>query len=71
MRGVGFFLIVVALLNFLVTAWIVLALYRAKLPEDYVKIVLEKASEATRTDLNAQLAKLPSDNHLWSGALPS
>jgi hypothetical protein len=69
MRGVGVFLIVVALLNFLVAALVVLAIYRTKLPEDYVKVVLEKASEATRTDLNAQLAKLPPDNHLWGIAI--
>ena len=69
MRGVGVFLIVVALLNFLVAALLVLAIYRAKLPEEYVKVVLEKASEATRTDLNAQLAKLPPDNHLWGIAI--
>jgi len=69
MRGVGFFLVVVALLNFLVAALIVLAIYRAKLPEDYVKVVLEKASETTRTDLNVQLSKLPPDNHLWGIAV--
>ena len=69
MRGVGFFLIVVALLNFLVAALVVLAIYRAKLPEDYMKVVLEKASETTRTDLNAQLSKLPPDNHLWGIAI--
>jgi hypothetical protein len=69
MRGVGFFLIVVALLNFLVAALVVLAIYRAKLPEDYVKVVLEKASETTRTDLKAQLTRLPPDNHLWGIAL--
>jgi hypothetical protein len=69
MRGVGVFLIVVALLNFLVAALLVLAIYRAKLPEEYVKVVLEKASEATRTDLNAQLSKLPPDNHLWGIAI--
>ena len=37
--------------DFLFAALVVLAIYRAKLPEDYVKVVLEKASEATRTDL--------------------
>jgi hypothetical protein len=69
MGGVGVFLIVIALLNFLVAALVVLAIYRAKLPEDYVRVVLEKASETTRTDLNAQLAKLPPDNHLWGIAI--
>jgi hypothetical protein len=69
MRGVGVFLIVVAFLNFLVAALVVLAIYRAKLPEDYVKLVLEKASEATRTDLYAQLSKLPPDDHLWGIAI--
>jgi hypothetical protein len=69
MRGVGVFLIVVGLLDFLFAALVVLAVYRAKLPEDYVKVVLEKASEATRTDLNTQLAKLPPDNHLWGIAI--
>jgi hypothetical protein len=69
MGGVGVIFIVVALLNFLVSALIVLAIYRAKLPEDYVKVVLEKASETTRTDLNAQLAKLPLNNQLWGIAI--
>jgi len=69
MRGVGFFLVVVALLNLLFAALVVLAIYRAKLPEDYMKVVLEKASETTRTDLNAQLSKLPPDNHLWGIAI--
>jgi hypothetical protein len=66
---VGVFLIVVAVLNFLVAALVVLAIYRAKLPEDYVKVVLEKASETTRTDLKVQLAKLSLDNHLWGIAI--
>src|SRR5207247_1780886 len=66
-----FFLIVIALLDFLVAALIVLAIYRAKLPEDYVKVVLEKASETTRTDLKAQLSNLPPDDHLWGIAASS
>ncbi len=65
MQGVGSFLVVVALLDFLVAALVVLAIYRAKLPEDYVKVVLEKASEATRTDLNTQLSHLPPNHQLW------
>jgi hypothetical protein len=69
MQGVGLFLVVVAILNFLVAGLVVLAIYRTKLPEDYVKVVLEKASETTRTDLNAQLSKLPPDNHLWGIAI--
>src|SRR5262249_43319151 len=69
MRGVGFFLIVIALLNFLVAALVVLAIYRTKLPEDYVKMVVDKASETARTDLNAQLSKLPPDNQLWGIAI--
>ena len=46
-----------------------LDLYRTKLPEAYVETVLEKASETTRTDLNAQLSKLPPDDHLWGIAI--
>jgi hypothetical protein len=69
MRGVGVFLVVVGLLNFLVAALVVLAIYRAKLPEDYVKRVLEKASETTRTDLNARLPNCHPTTS--SGALPS
>jgi hypothetical protein len=71
MRGVGLFLVVIALLDFLVAALVILAIYRARLPEDYIKIVVEKASEATRTDLNAQLSRLPPDNHLWGIACSS
>jgi hypothetical protein len=71
MQGVGLFLVVLALLDFLVAALVVLAIYRAKLPEDYVKVVLEKASEATRTDVNAQLSKLPPDHQLWGIAITS
>lgn len=69
MRGVGVFLVVVAVLNFLVAGLVVLAIYRTKLPEDYVKAVLEKASETTRTDLSAQLSKLPPEDHLWGIAI--
>jgi hypothetical protein len=65
MRGVGVFLIVVAVLNFLVCVLIIVAIYRAKLPQSYVDAVLEKASEATKTDVKGQLANLPPDNHLW------
>jgi hypothetical protein len=71
MQGVGFFLVVIALLDFLLAALVVLAIYRAKLPEDYVKVVLEKASEATRTDLNTQLSKLPPNHQLWGIAISS
>jgi hypothetical protein len=69
MRGVGLFLIVLALLNLLVAALVVVAIYRARLPQSYVDTVLEKASEATRTDVKGQLSNLPPDNHLWGIAI--
>jgi hypothetical protein len=65
MRGVGFFLVVVGVLNFLIAVVIVLTIYRARLPQKYVDAVLAKASDATRTDVNAELSKLPPDTHLW------
>jgi hypothetical protein len=72
MRGVGFFLIVVAVVNFLVTVLVVVAIYRARLPQGYVDSVLEKvASQKTRTDVNAQLSKLPANDHLWGIAISS
>src|SRR5262249_49092846 len=71
MRGVGLFLVFIAVLDFVVAAVIVLAIYRAKLPQSYVDSVLAKAAEATRTDVKAQLEKLPPDNHLWGIAISS
>jgi hypothetical protein len=71
MRGVGFFLVFIAVLNFLVAAGIVTAIYRARLPQSYVDSVLAKASDATKTDVKAQLDKLPPDNQLWGIAISS
>jgi len=71
MGGVGFILIVLAILNLLVAALVIATIYRAKLPPSYVDTVLEKAAEATRTDVRAQLDKLPPDNHLWGIAVIS
>jgi hypothetical protein len=71
MRGVGMFLVFIALLNFLVTALVVTAIYRAKLPPDYVQKVLTKASETTKADVQSQLENLPPDNQLWGIAMSS
>jgi len=71
MGGVGFFLIFLAILNLLVAALVIVTIYRARLPQKYVEEVLEKASEATKTDVKSQLDKLPPDNHLWGIALTS
>jgi hypothetical protein len=65
MRGVGFFLVVLALCNFLISAVIVLTMYRARLPQSYVDAVVAKASDVTRKDVSAQLSNLPADTHLW------
>jgi hypothetical protein len=69
MRVVGLFLAVVGVLNILAGLVIILAIYRAKLPQSYVDSVLEKAMEASKTDIMAQLDKLPPDNHLWGMAI--
>jgi hypothetical protein len=69
MRVVGLVLAVVGVLNLLAGLIIVLAIYRAKLPQDYVDSVLQKASETTKTDVKAQLDKLPPDNQLWGLAI--
>jgi hypothetical protein len=69
MRLVGLFLAVVGVLNILAALLIVLAIYRAKLPQDYVESVLKKASETTKTDVKAQLENLPPANHLWGLAI--
>jgi len=71
MRGVGLFLAVVGLLNLLAAIFVIVAIYRAKLPPNYVDAVLAKVSEAARTDVGAQLSKLPPDNHLWGMAIGS
>jgi hypothetical protein len=71
MGGVGFFLIFLAILNLLVAVVVVVTIYRARLPQSYVDTVLEKASEATRTDVRGQLSNLPPDNHLWGIAISS
>jgi len=71
MRGVGLFLIIiVAVLNFLVALLVILAIYRAKLPQSYVDAVVNKVSEATRVDMKKQLTEnLPADTHLWGIAI--
>ena len=69
MRGVGLFLIVLALLNLLLTVLVVAVIYRAKLPQEYVNTVVKKVSEATRTDVEKELANLPPDKHLWGIAI--
>jgi hypothetical protein len=69
MRLVGLFLAVVGVLNILAALVIVVAIYRAKLPQSYVDSVLQKASEASKTDVKAQLDKLPPDDHLWGLAI--
>jgi hypothetical protein len=69
MRGVGFFLIVVAILNLVIALVVVLAIYRNRLPQNYVEQVLEKVKDATKTDVKAQLESLPSNNSLWGIAI--
>ena len=69
MRGVGLFLIVLALLNLLFTVLVVAVIYRAKLPQDYVDTVMKKVGEATKTDVQKELANLPPDKHLWGVAV--
>ncbi|MCI0461452.1 MAG: hypothetical protein L0Z62_31260 [Gemmataceae bacterium] len=71
MRGVGLFLIVIAILNFLVAALVILVIYRSKLPQNYVDAVIKAAGEAAKTDVQAQMANLPPDNHLWGIAIGS
>jgi hypothetical protein len=69
MRGVGLFLIVLALLNLLFTVLVVAVIYRARLPQDYVDTVMKKVGEATKTDVQKELANLPPDKHLWGVAV--
>ena len=69
MRGVGLFLIVLALLNLLFTVLVVAVIYRARLPQDYVDTVMKKVGEATKTDVQKELANLPPDKHLWGVAI--
>jgi hypothetical protein len=71
MRGVGFFLVFLAFLDLLVAVLVIVAIYRAKLPQNTVDTVVEKVSEATRTDVRGQLSNLPPDNHLWGIAVSS
>jgi len=65
MRGVGFFHVFIAILNLLVGIAVVIVIYRAKLPQDYVDTVVSKVGQAAHTDLKKQLETLPPDNHLW------
>jgi hypothetical protein len=69
MRLVGLVLAVVGVLNILAGLILIVAIYRAKLPQDYVDAVLKKASQATKTDVKAELDKLPPDSHLWGLAI--
>jgi hypothetical protein len=66
MRVVGLFLVVVAIINFLIALLVILVIYRTKLPQSYVDAVLTKVSEGTKVDMKKQLTEnLPADNHLW------
>jgi hypothetical protein len=69
MHGVGIFLIFVAILNFVVMALVITAIYRNKLPPDYLQKVLTKASEATKADVQSQLDQLPPNTQLWGIAI--
>ena len=69
MRGVGLFLIVLALLNLLLTVLVVAVIYRAKLPQDYVDKVVKTVGDAAKTDVQKELANLPPDKHLWGIAI--
>ena len=69
MRTVGLFLLILALLNLLFTLVVVAVIYRAKLPQDYVDTVMKKVGEATKTDVQKELANLPPDKHLWGIAI--
>jgi hypothetical protein len=69
MRAVGLFLVLLAVLNLLFTVLVVAVIYRAKLPQDYVDMVVKKVGKATETDLQKQLANLPPDTHLWGIAI--
>jgi hypothetical protein len=71
MGGVGLFLVIVAILDLLVSLLLIVTIYRAKLPQDYVDKVLEKTSEVAKTDVKAQLSNIPPDNHLWGAAIGS
>jgi hypothetical protein len=63
MRGVGAFLVFIAVLNFLLSALVVVAIYRARLPQNYL--------DALDPDVKAKLSSLPPDNHLWGIAISS
>jgi hypothetical protein len=70
MRGVGLFLIVVAILNFLVALLVILVIFRTKLPQNYVDTVVKNVSDAAKTDVKKKLTEeLPADNHLWGIAI--
>jgi hypothetical protein len=70
MRGVGLFLVILAVLNLLFTVLVVAVIYRAKLPQDYVdKVVKTVGDLAHRTDVQKELANLPPDKHLWGIAI--
>ncbi len=68
MRGVGLFLVVLAVLNLLLALLVVAVIYRAKLPQEYVDTVVKNVAEATKTDVQKELANLPPDKHLWGVA---
>jgi hypothetical protein len=69
MRGVGFILVVVAILNLLFALVVILAIYRDRLPQRYVDQVLEKAEGVSKTNVKEALTHLPSNNHLWGIAI--
>jgi hypothetical protein len=70
MRGVGLFLIVIAVINFLVALLVILVIYRTRLPQHYVDAVVKYGTDVTKVDMKKQLTEnLPADNHLWGIAI--
>ena len=65
MRLVGVFLAVVGVLNILAGLTIIVAIYRAKLPQDYVESVVKKAGDVSGKDVKDLLDNLPANNYLW------
>jgi hypothetical protein len=65
MRFVGLFFIVVGVLNVIVASLVVVAVFRERIPQNWV----DQLPAETKAKVEEQKNKLPANNHLWGIAL--
>lgn len=76
MRFVGLFAVIVGVLNLIIAALVIAAIYRDRLPaewrtriNDSIKEAQERLPEEARKRADLSLDNLPANNHLWGIAI--